>query len=156
VPAEFGPDTTQNYEFGIKGNVLDRLLSFEVSIYRIDWKDIQLTLMDSSQTFSYQANAGEAKSEGIELAIEVRPTAGLSISAWAAWTTAELTEDFPVTSTLIGHRGDSLPFGSPFSGSISVDQDFPIGRGLLGYLGGSLSYVGDRKPGIGSPAQLDR
>jgi outer membrane receptor protein involved in Fe transport len=143
LPRTFGPDTTQNYEIGVKGDLLARTLSFDASVYSIDWKDIQLLL---NPTFgSYYANAGSARSQGIELSMEARPLASLTIAAWVAWNDAELTEDFPATSSVYGASGDRLPYSSRFSGNISLDQEFPLTGGATGFAGGTLSYTGARQ-----------
>jgi hypothetical protein len=69
----------------------------------------------------------------------------LKLAAWVAWNNAELTEDFPSTATSLGRSGDQLPYGSPFSGNLSVDQDFPLWGRASGLVGASVSYVDERK-----------
>src|SRR3546814_671983 len=44
------PDTVWNYEAGIKGDFLDRTLSLEASVYRIDWKNIRKRGLKTSVT----------------------------------------------------------------------------------------------------------
>ena len=144
VPAEFGPDRTLNYELGVKGTAFDRMLTFDASVYHIDWKDLLVTLREPIIGASYKANAGQAKSEGVDLSIELRPLSGLTISTWGAWNVAELSENFPVSSTVHGVDGDRLPFSSRFSGNFAVDQEFSLFGGLMGVVGADLSYVGDR------------
>jgi outer membrane receptor protein involved in Fe transport len=142
-PCEYDADTTQNYEIGIKGNVLDHLLAFDSSIYYIDWKNIQLTSVLGG--FGFTSNAGRAKSQGVEISVESKPLRGLTLSAWAAFNDAVLTEALPQANPqLIGGSGDRLPYGSRWSGSVSAGQEFPLGDVLNGFVGGSVSYVGDR------------
>jgi iron complex outermembrane recepter protein len=142
---DFEKDETDNYELGAKAVVLDRMLSLEGSIYYIDWKDIQLSVLDPVSRLSYTTNASRAESRGVELSAEARPLDGLTISAWTAWNDAELTEAFPPTSLSFGREGDRLPYTSRFSGNLSIDQEFSLTQALTGYVGGSLSYIGDRK-----------
>jgi outer membrane receptor protein involved in Fe transport len=144
LPRGYDPDTTQNYEIGLKGNVLDHLLSFDASLYYIDWSDVQLQLVDSAFN-GFNVNAGRAKSQGVELSIEARPLTGLVISAWGAWNDAELTEGFPQNSSVAASAGDRLPYSSRLSGNLSVDQEIPLVGTLTGFWGASLAYVGDRK-----------
>ncbi len=142
---QFDADTTRNYEIGLKADVLDHKLTFDASLYYIDWQDIQLiVLVPPPVNLGYTANAGKAKSQGVELSMEARPLAGMTLSAWVAWNDAELTEPFPATSTSIGRSGDQLPFSSPLSGNLSVDQEFPLGGSMTGFVGGSVSYVDER------------
>jgi outer membrane receptor protein involved in Fe transport len=153
IPQAFTPDETINYEIGAKGNVLGRLLTFDASIYYIEWNDIQLqSLFSSTARVNYKANGGDGKSQGIDLALESRPLTGMKITGAGAWNLAELTESFPAESTLAGARGDRLPFSARFTGSISIDQEFPLGA-MQGFVGVTESYIGDRKgPFLGAGA----
>jgi len=46
LPESYSPDKTQNYEIGAKGDVLNHLIEFDASAYYIDWRQIQLSLVD--------------------------------------------------------------------------------------------------------------
>jgi outer membrane receptor protein involved in Fe transport len=72
-------DKTENYELGLKGSFLDRKLSADVSVYSIDWNNIQLKL--STNGYGYNGNAGGAKSEGLEAFVVAKPLNGLTASA---------------------------------------------------------------------------
>ena len=145
TPPSFKPDKTQNYEIGFKGSVLDHALSFDASLYHIDWKDIQLNLTDPVSRIGYRSNASRAKSQGVELSVEARPLSGLTIAGWVAYGNALLTESLPRISNAYGIPGDRLPYSSRLSGNFSVDQKFPLTSDVIGFVGGSVSYVGDRK-----------
>jgi outer membrane receptor protein involved in Fe transport len=146
TPCEYQSDKAQNYEIGIKGTALDRALTFDASLYYIDWKDIQVVLITPAPlSFSYIDNASRAKSQGAELSVESRPRAGFRIAAWVAWNDAQLTEDLPADQQSAGVSGDRLPFSSRFSGNISLDQEFPLMSTFTGFVGASVSYVGERK-----------
>lgn len=145
VPRQFGPDKTQNYEVGLKGEFLDRALSIDASLYHIDWKDIQVVLVDPQTFEAYTANAGGAKSRGLEFWAQLRPGKGLTIAAWVAWNDAVLTKGFPPTSTTIGLSGDRLPNSSRLSGNASFDQEFTLTSSMTGFFGGTISYVGERR-----------
>jgi iron complex outermembrane recepter protein len=144
LPTGADHDTTQNYELGVKGSVMDRLLSFDASLYYIEWKDIQLAFIASGGAGSYQTNGGRAKSQGLELSVEAHPWTGFSVLASAAWSDAQLSESFTPPNPLRGASGDRLPFSSRFSGNLSVDQEFPLSGSMTGFVGSSVSYVGDR------------
>src|SRR5262249_53574690 len=116
APPNFKPDTTRNYEIGVKGDVLHNTLSYDASLYYIGWNDIQLQVFDLNSG-GYVANGGRAKSEGVELSVDLRPATGLTLAAWVTWNDAVLTEAFPPASAIFGAAGDRLPFGSRFSGN---------------------------------------
>jgi iron complex outermembrane recepter protein len=144
VPGSFAPDKTQNYEIGFKGNALGEALSFDASLYYIDWKNIQLQVNDPVTGQGYVANASKAKSEGVELSIDAKPLDGMTIDAWIVWNEAVLTEDVPTISATFGNSGDRLPYASRFSGNVSLRQEFPLTGQVTGYAGASVTYVGDR------------
>jgi len=114
-------------------------------VYRIDWQNLQVSEVDVSGTFNYNANASKGRSQGVELALESRPTEGLTLAAWGAYTDAKLKEDFSTLATAFARAGDRLPFSSRVSGRLSASQEFPVTSGLTANVGGSLTYVGDRK-----------
>lgn len=144
LPTSFKPDKTQNYELGMKGDALGHTLSFDASLYYINWKDIQIGFVAPNE-FAYNANGSQAKSEGLEVSVATRPLAGMTIKSWMALNDAELTRPFPPASALYGASGDRLPTSSRFSGNLSLDQEFPLVGATTGFAGASLSYVGDRK-----------
>jgi iron complex outermembrane recepter protein len=144
-PCHFAPDKTNNYEVGIKADVLDHMLSFDASLYYIDWKNIQITVTQQSSGETYSANGSRAKSQGLELSTHAKPLTGLSLTAWVAWDDAVLQEPFPSTSTVNGATGDRLPYSSRFSGDFAVEQSFPVMNGVTGFVAGEARYAGDRQ-----------
>lgn len=143
VPAAFGADRTKNYELGLKASAFEQKLSVDTSIYYIDWKDLQLSLVNS-EGLAYQGNAGSAKSEGVELAVQARPWQGFTLSAWFVRSNAVLTQGFAANVAAFGNAGDPLPESSHVSGHLSFQQDFSLGPQLTGFVGGDESYVGER------------
>jgi len=116
---DFTHDTTQSYELGAKGAALGRLLTFDASLYYIDWKDIQLQLTDPTDvTVKYILNAGKAVSKGVELALTSNPLKGLDISTWVDFNDATLTS-VPSNSALSAQPGDRLPYSARWSGGLS-------------------------------------
>lgn len=148
VPCQYNPDRSENYELGVKGDFLNHALTVDASLYYISWQDIQVSLVSGG--IAYVSNAGKAKSQGVELSLEARPLDGLTIGGWVVWNDAVLTEDFPITSTVRGRRGDRLPLGMEWSGRLSVDQSFRLGKDFSGFVGAAANYVGERASSIGS------
>lgn len=144
VSPQYNPDRTNNYEIGVKGAFLEHRLSMDASVYYIDWKDLQLNLINPQTGEGYVTNGSRAKSQGVELEADVRPLMGLHISGWVSWSDSVLTEDLPTSSAVQGVAGDRLPYSSHFSGNLSLRQDFPLGGSMTGFVGGMVSYVGER------------
>jgi iron complex outermembrane receptor protein len=147
VPAIIEPDKTTNYEIGTKGDFLDHKLTLDASLYYINWQSVQLSLDAPNGSFVYGANAGAAKSEGIDLSIEARPAEGLKLSSWVAYDDAAFTT-YPATAVsgdFYAAPGERLPYSAKWSGSASADQEFPLTGSLKGFVGISVAYVGGRE-----------
>lgn len=144
VPCHFGPDQTQDYEIGMKGDVLDHRLDFDGSVFYIDWRHIQLDTTAACNCADIFVNAGSAKSQGLELSLQARPISTLTVSGWVDYTDAVLTAGFPATSTTVGSSGDRLPFSSRLSGNVAAEEQFPVSNRTTMFLGSQISYVGNR------------
>lgn len=140
APATFGPDTTTNYEVGIKTEWLDRRLLVDLTEFYIDWKDTQVTGVTPLQ-LTYISNAGAAVSKGTELASMVMPLPGLKLGLNVAYTEAYLTVDAP---GLGGRQGDPLPSTPRFSGSMTLQYDHPLGNDFQAQFDSVWRYVGAR------------
>ena len=158
TPPQYNPDKTRNYDLGLKGDFLNRQIAVDASLYYIQWKDIQLALINPTTAQGYNTNGGEAESHGVELSIESRPTTALTIGAWAVWNDAKLTQTFPASgpNSAFGVDGDRLPYSSRFSGNLSLEQEFPLTANLRGVIGGVVKYVGQREGVFGTAASPQR
>ncbi|AWL10740.1 hypothetical protein HMF8227_00232 [Saliniradius amylolyticus] len=91
----YKPDSTDNYELGIKGFLLDRDLYLQANVYRIDWNNVQTYF---SQTLNGifplngTTNGPDAKTQGFELSSRYRITDNLTFRYAAAKTKGEWTE----------------------------------------------------------------
>lgn len=141
VPCTVGADTTENYEIGVKGSAFSRLLTYDASVYSIDWVDVQIDVNQGGLGFI--ANAGRARSRGVELTIGAQPWDGMNLSAWVVWNDAELAENLPPGPSF-GREGDALPNSGKWSGSFSADQDFQLSARTNAFIGATVSYVDDR------------
>lgn len=143
-PLAYQPEKTRNYEIGIKGDALDHTLSFDASLYYIDFQDLQINLIDAVNGEGYTTNGSGAKSEGVELSVQSKPLEGLTVTAWGTYDNAVLTQSIPADSSVYGPAGSRLPYSTRFSGNLSFNQEFLIVNGVTGYAGGTLAYVGNR------------
>jgi len=147
VNKTFGSDSVINYELGFKGFVIPHQLSLDVSIFEIDWKDIQLQDTDAVSQLTFLTNGGKARSRGLETAVQWSPWTGFTLDGSATYTDAVLTEDLPEVANataLSGKSGDRLPFTPRFATNISAQQDFPITDRIDAFVGATYTYVGER------------
>jgi iron complex outermembrane recepter protein len=145
APKSYEPDKDNSFDVGIKGEFWDRKLSFDAALYYINWKNVQIAVIDQDTQFLIHTNGGNAKSQGLELAVQARPANGLTIAASATLGDAKLKEALPAISTAIAAAGERLPFSSRFAGSFSIDKEFALLGTWTGSLGSSLHYVGERE-----------
>jgi iron complex outermembrane receptor protein len=142
APCAYKADTSVNYELGFKFSSPDRRVSLDASVYYINWNAIQIVVTNSISP--YFANAGKAKSQGVELSGQWRAAEGLTLAAWVSWNDAVLKEGFPANSGAVGVSGDRLPYAARFSGNISIEESMPVGQGLTATFGAVGSYIGSR------------
>ena len=145
VPDGYDSDSLWNYELGLKSTWLDRRLVVNAAVYRIDWKNIQVTGRDPTGTFGFIGNAGDARFEGAELEIQARPTRQLELSGGFNWLPKhELSEDQVSTSIVAtGRKGDKIPRIPTFTATFSAQYTVPLAKeGWSGYLRGDYSYKG--------------
>uniref|UniRef100_B0T9J1 TonB-dependent receptor n=1 Tax=Caulobacter sp. (strain K31) TaxID=366602 RepID=B0T9J1_CAUSK len=135
--AFYQSDSVWSYEVGSKNSFLDRRLTANVSVFRIDWSDIQQQIVLPCG-FGFRGNAGSARSQGAELETTWRPVRDLTISAGVGYT------DAVFTSTAAGTRfrdGDRVPQVPRYTANLSGDYRFALPRGLTGFLYADTKYV---------------
>lgn len=137
-------DSLWNYETGVKSRGFDNRLTVNADLYRIDWKDMQVTGQNMALgPFSFIANAGAARINGAELESNLHLGA-LRLSANVGYSDARLSEDQTNANiTANGHRGDRVPYVPQVSGSLSGDYDYSLGQGWRGYADVNAVFVGE-------------
>ncbi|HWW63841.1 MAG TPA: TonB-dependent receptor [Sphingomonadaceae bacterium] len=91
----FGPETLNAYEIGIKTELFDRRVRFNLAAYHSDYSNLQLSAngYDNNGVQSIVlANAGSADIEGVEAELQIRPSRALQIDASASYTGFELKD----------------------------------------------------------------
>jgi outer membrane receptor protein involved in Fe transport len=140
IPPTFESDSATNYEIGYKSALVDNRLQIDLSLFYIDWEDVQLLVTDG--VISGNGNGGTAESQGVEWSFSWLPAEGLSVVWTGAYTDAKLTSDAgPLTG---GLDGDSLPFAPEWASSLSADYQWIVFDNAQAYVGGGLRYVGER------------
>ena len=140
VPTSVKADKLVNYEVGMKSLFFDKRASVELAAYQIDWKDIQLTAASDSG-LSYLANAGTARTRGLELTTNVRLTPAWRVGVNGAYTHARLTGDAPSVS---GKNGDTIQGIPDWTWSVTSDYSLDAVDGWAPHVGGGYSWTGAR------------
>lgn len=130
-------DSVDNYELGSKFALLDRRLVIDATLFRMDWTDIPIGLTPACG-FPFTTNAGQARSEGLELQADFQLTHSSRVSLGGSWTHARLTEDVPLASL---HVGDRLPGSAEVNANLGLLQEFEL-AGRPASLRADAIYVG--------------
>lgn len=143
-PATVGSERVTSYEAGVKLGLLDRAVTFDAAVFMLDWNDLQ-TSAPFAGGINGLVNAGTAQSKGVEAALMIRPTAGMSVGWNFAYTDAKCTETTDACTD-----GDQLPNVPKISTAMTADYRFDVGGNASGRVGGALRIVGDRVSAVES------
>jgi outer membrane receptor protein involved in Fe transport len=135
----FDPDSVKSYEVGLKGT-LAGTWDFSTSLYWTQWHKPILDIVTPLGGFFAAINGDEARTRGVELALDGRVTDTLSVSAGYAYTEAELTSAFTVGGFSFGAEGERLPGVPRHQVTLGADYLRPIGAGstLIAHVDGAF------------------
>jgi iron complex outermembrane recepter protein len=152
LPQEYKSSRTRNYEVGLKTLLLDDRVSAEVSIFQIDWNDIQTESVVGA--LAGITNGGKAKSDGVEWNFGYVPLSGLKMNLSGAYTHARLLDALPSPS--VGVPGDLLPDVPEWSTNFGADYERGLFADYRGFVGASWRYSDTREaefPSVGGGRQ---
>jgi iron complex outermembrane recepter protein len=135
-------DEVDSYELGAKVSLLDRRLRIATDVYRIDWTGVPVLTAGPNLVCNtaYLANAGEARSEGIELQANVYVTDALRVDVGGSRTHARLSKDAPGLFPP-GFEGDRLPGSPKVNANLALQYEFGI-AGYDAFVRADSVYVG--------------
>lgn len=152
VPAIAKTDTLDNYEIGIKSDLLDGRLRFNATGYYSKINDLQTSRFDPSNVafLVFIENVGDAEVKGLDASATWLATQNLTIGGGLSFVDSKITKLNPQLEGIAVPVGSSLPFTADFSGNIHARYDFqfPVMGGMDAYLTGGLTYKGDSRSGI--------
>ncbi|MBA4752675.1 MAG: TonB-dependent receptor [Sphingopyxis sp.] len=144
----FKPDSVWNYEVGAKVETADRVLTLNGAAYRIEQKGIQLSIPDPCG-IQFYANAGDARIDGAELEMSLRPSRHVTISGQMSYTDARFSNvpaDFGASAGYA--EGDAIPETPRWKFSLSSEVRQPVTDAWEAYARGSWQHVGKTPFGI--------
>lgn len=148
----FGPETSDNYEIGLKGSLADGDLTFDVSLFQIDIKDQQLSTIvflngDPNLPVASVGNAGESRSRGFEANINARMSEIFEIGTSFGHTDAMYREYFDTVGA--DRSGERFPYVPKWTSQVYARATLPLADiGELS-LAAEYRYVGDILSGSG-------
>jgi iron complex outermembrane recepter protein len=151
VPPVAKTDTLENYEIGIKSDLLDRTLRLNATAYYSEIKDLQTSRFDPSNVafLVFLENVGDAEIWGFDAEFSWLPTPNLTLGGALSLLDTEITDLNPQLQGVAVPEGSELPFAPEFSGNLRARYDFEVpALGGRGYVSGNISYTGESKSGI--------
>ena len=143
----FGADKLTNYEIGTKNSFFDRKLTLNATLFWEVWDRVQVTYQPPGGSgVSLIANAGGARSRGIEGDFSWRVMPGLTFSGSATYLGAKLTAPLYTGSIIpTAPSGAKLPLTPDFKGNLIARYEHPVGS-FEGHLQLAYAYIGKRDP----------
>jgi iron complex outermembrane recepter protein len=155
-PGTYEPDSLWSYEAGIKGYVFDRALFFDLSAYRVDWTNQQLSA-NAAGAFGYTINAGKTVTKGVEFNTAVN-VSGFNFTGNVTYVDAKLAEDLPadvVAAGTFGNEGDRVPLSPRWSAAASASYETALNDNLTGFVSGNVTYHGDSYSSFNRATEFD-
>ena len=148
------PDTTANYEVGLRRSWADERVTFSGTLFHVDWTDIQVAGLTPFSAEPITLNGGGAVSRGFELASAVGVTNALRLRGSWSYTRAELSVDSPglLDGGADAFRGDRLSGAPRQQGSLLASWASLLGDDVAFDVQYGYSYVGDVLTRIGMRA----
>ena len=147
----YKPDSTINYEAGLKGFFADRRLYFQANVYQIDWKDVQTYYSQEINFFPVNgtANGPDARSRGFEGMVRFNLSDELSVNFATAYTQAEWSSTKTVclysdgTSCRTWTKGQALGGAPKWKHNGGIRYSRGLGANSNGWISLSGRFVGD-------------
>jgi iron complex outermembrane receptor protein len=149
VAPPYKADFLTDYEIGWKTSWAGNRLRFNGSIFQEDWKDFQFNFQGQAG-FIIIANAGQARSRGLESDLTWAPTDALTLTGGFTLLDAKLTENYcgaldangnAVTNcpAPLAPEGTQLPGSPKFKGNVTGRYQFNV-AGVNAFVQGAFVY----------------
>ena len=134
----YGPETSMNYEFGIKSSWFNKQLTTNLSLFHIDIDNQQVAQPVPSGQGSMTTNAGKSKSQGIEF--EANGVISNNLQIWTSfgYTEAKFTEYINTTNADLS--GNLIPNVPKFTFGIGTDYSIYFKESFINKAQFNLSY----------------
>jgi iron complex outermembrane receptor protein len=143
----FEPETVLGYEVGLKSTWVDGRVVANAAVFYNDYQDLQVTSFGAdpvSGTFvSLFTNAAKARTEGVELELAARASAGLTLNAALGYLDAKYQKfDTLVGGAVTDVSNRGLVNAPDWTGSVGLTYEQPLTRALVGTVHVDGAYRG--------------
>ena len=145
LPYVFDSDSLENMELGWKTTLADGAIRFNGSIYKIDWKDIQVSQFDSQNIsiLTIVDNGGDAEIMGIEGDLIWSVNDNLTLYAAASFNDTELVYVDPAFDIVVADAGSMLPLTPETQFSLRARYEWDMGNDMGAYWQLGYKYAGE-------------
>jgi iron complex outermembrane receptor protein len=91
TPFAFDPETSLNYEAGLKSELFDRRMILNLDVFRTIVHAYQQSTLSPAGVGFIVSNAGNFRNQGVELDLQAHPIAPLSVNASASYVDSVIT-----------------------------------------------------------------
>ncbi|HEY0315776.1 MAG TPA: TonB-dependent receptor [Sphingomonas sp.] len=170
-PNGYTPDTLTNWEVGLKTDLFNHKVQFNLSAYYMVWENVQINFFNPAGGFgntAFVTNGANFHVKGLEAQIVARPMAGLSVQGGFTYNDSKqvtspcLHSDIANTLTSpgecitsyykggaevpvqapFGSIGSSLPYAPHVQGDLRLRYDWMGAARLKWFVSGGVSYTG--------------
>lgn len=144
APRTYGPDKVWNFELGDKFRLFGGRVLVNADVFYILWQDIQQTIPLVTSGVTFQANAGDGTSYGVEWEIAGKVTDDLTLTFNGAVTDATLDNGIQVAGkpVLGTYKGERIPGVPEYNLNIQARRNFRLSDELSGYVSATTAWVG--------------
>jgi len=144
----YDADFLKNHEVGWKTSWAGNRLRWNGAIFYEKWNDFQFSFLGANGLTEIR-NAGKAKMKGVETDINWLVTEGFSLVGAAAYTDAELNEDYipDPSSPPEALKGTSLPVTPKFKGNLTARYEWTW-NDMDAHVQGSVVHTGSAFPDL--------
>lgn len=145
-------ETSNSYEVGFKSEFLDRHAQLNAAIYQVTYDGYQANnfVLLNGVTVSNLANAGQVRSQGVEVDALLLPVDGLTLRGSLAYADARVRRfnPNPTTNAPDARNGTRLALAPEWSWNIGADYEREV-AGAMVYFSTSYNYVGSQFSDLG-------
>lgn len=132
--APLDPETVDAFEFGIKGSNVDRSLTYAMTAFYYDYKDLQISFVNAQSTVT-TVNAAEAENYGAEVELKAQLNDEFSVDFFATYLNAEYKEfvnsDYGNKFKLTDLSGNTLPNAPEYTAKLGLTYESQLGAGVI-------------------------
>ena len=126
----YKPDETDNWEIGLRSQLLDRSMTLNAALFWINWDKVQVADVSASGSFPILLNGDEAVSKGLELEISWQLNENWAMRGSYSFTDAELDAEAPFLAEGTAEKGDRLPGTPRHQGTLFASYTRPLTSAL--------------------------